>query len=1196
LTMVVAHASSHPSESAEWIICLDKRPAERSGEDVDIILARLRRVKALERFHPSVLQQICRCGFYECLEKGITLYRQGDIGTSWYAVLSGSLDVKVSETSYHQDAVVICTLGTGTAFGESILDNTPRHATIVTRECTELLRIEQRAFRSLWEMQDDRCQPIMKLLLSEDQSGHCDAETRQLILLSSLSGHRKDGGDGAHLPRYHHCMAGLLVPPYGVMESACSADRMPNTENISDDAFVSADKHQNKVPSENVLRAGKILRNAILSGAPHMIRDRKYHLKTYRRCCVGTELVDWQMQQSSCVRSRVQAVGMWQVLLEEGVLSQGLSRCDTVDQELSFQDKYLFYRFLDDEQEDAPFPSEEEERESQEELQDALLLLSQIGPDAHMRMILRKQYESRCLTLTRRPSERTADDLEIIYEELLHIKALSHLSTTVKRQLAGVLIFESHTKAGTVLFSQGEEGTSWYIILKGSVNVVIYGKGVVCTLHEGDDFGKLALVNDAPRAASIVLREDNCHFLRVDKEDFNRILRVSFHADVTSTAAPWRRGPGSAPAMSASVCSYYCFYMCVCVCVCVCKGCGSQHSASKGARSGRFGAGEESWQQSNLRPRSLVLPVQIHDNVRDPGEDPGASPGDDAAGLPVHRVRFGLGRLFAHPPRLHPEQSAVSSPHGPISSQLSKGSIRPLLLFHLYPSCTYHAQASQGCEQERMDYTLNNKRRVIRLVMQWAALHGDHLQDEEDSVVFLQEFLVAVSNDAKVLPALRDQLAKLETTCGGRQGLTKKGLNRFHPFTFIISTEVIVLSCHRVCLTFWQHKVFLRQFSTGEEKLQKRQPIRSNDEILFKVYCCDNTYTTIRASVAASVRELMGALAEKLGSAEDLLLVSLGSAGEKVIFKPNDVSVFSTLGINGRLFVCRRDELDSLSPLPEQVEPSAGLSSNFELMSSKDVACHMTSYDWELFSCVHEFELIYHTFGRQNFRKTTVNLDLFLRRFNEIQFWVITEMCLCSPLSKRVQLLKKFIKIAAHCKDYRNLNGFFAVTMGLSNPAVGRLSLTWEVRPGAAAAAIVLRPRCNLRFLCPQKLPSKFRKFYREFENLMDPSRNHRAYRLTAAKLDPPIIPFMPLLIKDMTFAHEGNKTFVDNLVNFEKMRMIANTVKILRHCRSQAFSPDSPPAGKNHSDVRAYVRQFNVIDNQRTLTQLSHGLEPPRP
>jgi len=38
---------------------------------------------------------------------------------------------------------------------------------------------------------------------------------------------------------------------------------------------------------------------------------------------VGTELVDWMMQQSPCVHSRTQAVGMWQVLLEEGVLNHG---------------------------------------------------------------------------------------------------------------------------------------------------------------------------------------------------------------------------------------------------------------------------------------------------------------------------------------------------------------------------------------------------------------------------------------------------------------------------------------------------------------------------------------------------------------------------------------------------------------------------------------------------------------------------------------------------------------------------------------------------------------------------------------------------------------------------------------------------------------------------------------------------------
>lgn len=38
---------------------------------------------------------------------------------------------------------------------------------------------------------------------------------------------------------------------------------------------------------------------------------------------MGTELVDWMMQQSPCVHLRTQAVGMWQVLLEEGVLNHG---------------------------------------------------------------------------------------------------------------------------------------------------------------------------------------------------------------------------------------------------------------------------------------------------------------------------------------------------------------------------------------------------------------------------------------------------------------------------------------------------------------------------------------------------------------------------------------------------------------------------------------------------------------------------------------------------------------------------------------------------------------------------------------------------------------------------------------------------------------------------------------------------------
>uniref|UniRef100_A0A8C4NNV1 Rap guanine nucleotide exchange factor 4 n=1 Tax=Dicentrarchus labrax TaxID=13489 RepID=A0A8C4NNV1_DICLA len=972
-----AHTNTH----THTLVLFVHRPSERSGEDVDIILTRLREVKAFHRFPPPLLLQICACAFYECLEKGITLFRQGDIGTSWYAVLSGSLDVKVSETANHQDAVTICTLGIGTAFGESILDNTPRHATIVSRETSELLRIEQREFKSLWE-------------------------------------------------KYRQSLAGLLAPPYGAMESGSNND--------SDIGLYSMLRALNSIPSEKLQRAGKVLRNAILSRAPHMIRDRKYHLKTYRQCCVGTELVDWLVLQSACVLTRSHAVGMWQALLEEGVLNH-------VDQELGFQDKYLFYRFLDDEEEDTPLPSEEEKRESEEELPETILFLAQIGPDALLRMILRKS-----------PGQRTGDDLEIIYDELLHIKALAHLSNTVKRELASVVIFESHAKAGTVLFNQGEEGTSWYIIQKGSVNVVIYGKGVVCTLHEGDDFGKLALVTDSPRAASIVLREDNCHFLRVDKEDFNRILR-----DVEANTVRLKEHEQVVLVLEKSPRLLH------------------THTHTYTVISGT--------PEKILEHFLETMRMDIHHSEPDPAVDD-----------------FVLMHCVFMP-----------------SSQLC-----PLLM-------------------ERLEYTVNSKRRVLILSLRWANTHTYMLQEEPSecgsSSLSLQELYGSLSNDSRMMRALKDLVPDLEKVV---------------KFQYV--SQLL-------------HKTLIRQFSNGEERLQKKQPIRNQDDVLLKVYCSDHTYTTIRVAVVATGREVISAVADKLGTTDELLLVNLSSAGEKLILKPNDVSVFSGLSINGRLFACPRDQLNSLTPLPDQEGPSAGSMSTFELMSSKDLAYQMTMFDWELFSCVHEHELLYHTFGRQSFKRTTANLDLFLRRFNQVQLWVVTEVCLCGQLSKRVQLLKKFIKIAAHCREFKNLNSFFAIIMGMSNPAVSRLSQTWE------------------------KLPTKFKKFYAEFESMMDPSRNHRSYRLTVTKLEPPIIPFMPLLLKDMTFTHEGNKTFIDNMVNFEKMRIIANTIRQVRHCRSQPFNPDICQPNKNQAEVRGYVRKLCVIDNQRALTQLSYRMEPRR-
>lgn len=58
-------------------------------------------------------------------------------------------------------------------------------------------------------------------------------------------------------------------------------------------------------------------------------------------------------------------------------------------------------------------------------------------------------------------------------------------------------------------------------------------------------------------------------------------------------------------------------------------------------------------------------------------------------------------------------------------------------------------------------------------------------------------------------------------------------------------------------------------------------------------------------------------------------------------------------------------------------------------------------------------ELVYYTLSRAPGSGHTAALSVLLQRCNEVQQWVMSEVLMCVSLNKRVQLLKKFIKIAA---------------------------------------------------------------------------------------------------------------------------------------------------------------------------------------
>ena len=77
--------------------------------------------------------------------------------------------------------------------------------------------------------------------------------------------------------------------------------------------------------------------------------------------------------------------------------------------------------------------------------------------------------------------------------------------------------------AGETLFSEGDPGDKMYVVVSGTADVTIRGK-VVETAITGTTFGEMAIIDNSPRAATVVARED-CSLIAIDAYRFTKLTR-----------------------------------------------------------------------------------------------------------------------------------------------------------------------------------------------------------------------------------------------------------------------------------------------------------------------------------------------------------------------------------------------------------------------------------------------------------------------------------------------------------------------------------------------------------------------------------------------------------------------------------------------------------------------------------------------
>ncbi|KAI0473107.1 regulatory subunit of protein kinase A [Xylariaceae sp. FL0804] len=136
---------------------------------------------------------------------------------------------------------------------------------------------------------------------------------------------------------------------------------------------------------------------------------------------------------------------------------------------------------------------------------------------------------------------KTTDQLYRLQKAIEGNFLFSHLDDEQNAQILGALQEKPIPAKDIKVITQGDAGDYFYVVEKGSFDVYVNEQGAlqpgpdgmgskVSTIQSGGSFGELALMYNAPRAATVISAEPSCTLWALDRVTFRRILMESTFA------------------------------------------------------------------------------------------------------------------------------------------------------------------------------------------------------------------------------------------------------------------------------------------------------------------------------------------------------------------------------------------------------------------------------------------------------------------------------------------------------------------------------------------------------------------------------------------------------------------------------------------------------------------------------------------
>lgn len=201
--------------------------------------------------------------------------------------------------------------------------------------------------------------------------------------------------------------------------------------------------------------------------------------------------------------------------------------------------------------------------------------------------------------------------------------------------------------------------------------------------------------------------------------------------------------------------------------------------------------------------------------------------------------------------------------------------------------------------------------------------------------------------------------------------------------------------------------------------------------------------------------------------------------------------------------------------------------SNDEIFDFKsfEIAQQMCLLDASYFIKIELPEIL--RWGKEQSETLSPNLSRFISHFNSMSFWVRTLMLKETRQQEREKMYKKFLKIMRILKRLNNFSSFLAILSALDSTPLRRLD--W---------------------------PKQYTELLAEDTKLIESSSGFKVYRETLAEAKLPCIPYLGLILTDITFVHLGNShELPDGKINFVKRWQQFNILDSVRRFKAKMYN-----------------------------------------